>query len=68
VQRDDVLAAQTDLLRLVRALRSDTAPPLRCLATVSLLLTDGAGPIFAPHPRGTLAEIAFQTAFLAEAG
>jgi hypothetical protein len=67
VQRDEVLTAQADLLRLARALRSEPAPPLRCIAVVSLILTDGAGPVFAPHPRGTLAEIAFHAAFLAEA-
>jgi hypothetical protein len=68
VQHDEVMAAQPDLLRLVRALRSEPAPPLRCIAIVSLLLSDGAGPVFAPHSHGTLAEIAFQAAFLAEAG
>jgi hypothetical protein len=68
VQRDEVLMAQADLIRLVRALRSEPAPPLRCIAIVSLLLSDGAGPVSAPHPRGTLAEIAFRAAFLAEAG
>jgi hypothetical protein len=68
VQRDEVLAAQPDLLRVVRALRSEPAPPLRTIAIVSVLLTDGAGPVFAPHAHGTLAEIAFQAAFLAEAG
>jgi hypothetical protein len=31
------------------------------------LLTDGSGPIFVPHPVGTLVELAFQAAFLAEA-
>jgi hypothetical protein len=51
----------------VRALRSEPAPPVRVIAAVSLLLTDGAGPMFAPHPHGTLTEAAFQAAFLAEA-
>jgi hypothetical protein len=68
VQRDAVLAAQTDLLRLVRALRAEPGPPVRVIAAVSLWLTDGAGPVFAEHPRGTLAEAAFQAAFHAEAG
>jgi hypothetical protein len=68
VQRDEVLAAQHDLMRLVRALRSDLAPSVRSIAAVSLLLTDGAGPVFAPQPPGTLSEAAFQAAFHAEAG
>jgi hypothetical protein len=68
VQREAVLAAQHDLLRLVRVLRSEPAPPVQAIATVSLLLTDGTGPLFAPHPQGTLSEAAFQAAFHAEAG
>jgi hypothetical protein len=67
VQRAEVVSAQPDLLRLVAALRSEPAPSLRSIAAVSLLLADGAGPLFAPHPSGTLAEVAFQAAFLAEA-
>jgi hypothetical protein len=68
VRRDEVLAAQRDLLRLVAALRSAPAPPVRSIAAVSLLLTDGTGPLFAPYPRGSLREVAFQAAFCAEAG
>jgi hypothetical protein len=68
VQRNAVLAAEHDLVRLVRALRSDQAPAVRGIAAVSLLLTDGTGPVFAPHPPGTLSEAAFQAAFHAEAG
>ena len=67
VQREAVLAAQHDLLRLVRALRSEPSPPVRSIAMVSVLLTDGSGPVFAPHPVGTLVELAFQAAFHAEA-
>jgi hypothetical protein len=67
IQREAVLAAQHDLLRLVRALRSEPSAPVRAIAIVSLLLTDGSGPIFVPHPVGTLVELAFQAAFLAEA-
>ncbi|HEX5617383.1 MAG TPA: hypothetical protein VFX51_03135 [Solirubrobacteraceae bacterium] len=67
VQRDEVLLAQRDLLRLVQALRSDRPAPVRGVAAVSALLTDGAGPLFAPHPSGTLREAAFQAAFHAEA-
>src|SRR5262245_24139198 len=52
VQRDEVRTAEHDLLRLVRALRSAPPPPVRGIAEASLLLTDGAGPVFAPHPHG----------------
>ena len=68
VEREQVLAAQRDLLRLAAALRAEPGPPVRAIATVSVLLTDGSGPVFRPHPAGTLAEIAFQAAFQAEAG
>ena len=68
VQREEVLTAEHDLLRLVRALRSEPTPPVRGIAAVSLLLTDGTGPVFAPHPHGALSEAAFQAAFHAEAG
>jgi hypothetical protein len=68
VQRDEVLAAEHDLLRLARALRSEPAPPVRGIAAVSLLLTDGTGPLFAPHSHGTLSELAFRAAFHVEAG
>jgi hypothetical protein len=67
IQRDQVLAAQRDLMRLVAALRSEPGPPVRTIAAVSLLLTDGTGPVFAPSPDGALREAAFQAAFYAEA-
>ena len=35
---------------------------------VSLLLTEGAGPLFRKHPAGTLREAAFRAAFQLEAG
>jgi hypothetical protein len=68
VERAAVLSAQDDLLRLVRALRSEPGPAVHGIAAVSLLLTDGGGPVFAPHPPGALREAAFQAAFHAEAG
>ena len=68
VQREEVLIAQRDLSRLARALRAEPGPPVRAIAVASVLLTDGAGPVFARYPRGTLAETALQAAFLAEAG
>jgi hypothetical protein len=60
--------AQRDLLRLVAALHSEPARSVRSIAAVSVLLTDGAGPMFAPSPHGTLSEVAFQADFYAEAG
>lgn len=67
VRRAEVLTAQHDLLRLVEALRAESGPPVRAIAVASVLLTDGTGPVFAPYPHGTLAEVAFQAAFHAEA-
>lgn len=68
VQREEVLAAQRDLLRLAAALRAEPGPAVRATAAASLLVTDGSGPIFSPHPAGTLRTVAFQAAFHAEAG
>jgi hypothetical protein len=68
VQRDEVLAAQNDLLRLAAGLRAVPRPSVRAAAAVSLLVEDGTGPVFSPHPPGTLQEAAFQAAFHAEAG
>jgi hypothetical protein len=67
VQRTEVLAAQRDLLRLVAALRAVPGPSVRATAAASLLVTDGTGPVFSPHPAGTLRTAAFQAAFHAEA-
>jgi hypothetical protein len=46
------------------------SPPAeaRGIAEVSLLLTDGAGPLFTEHPAGTLRESSFRAAFHLEAG
>jgi hypothetical protein len=52
----------------VAALHSEPARSVRSIAAVSVLLTDGAGPMFAPSPHGTLSEVAFQADFYAEAG
>jgi hypothetical protein len=68
VARDEVLAARDDLLRAARALRAEPRSNARGIAEVSLLLTDGAGPLFAAHPPGTLREVAFRAAFHLEAG
>jgi hypothetical protein len=68
VRREEVQAARADLLRLAAALRAEPGPPVRAIAAASLLLTDGAGPLFSEHPPGTLREAAFQAAFHAEAG
>ena len=68
VVRDEVRDAHRDLLRLAEALRADPAVSVRAIATASLLLSDGAGPLFNPHPTETLSDIAFRAAFHAEAG
>jgi hypothetical protein len=68
IQRAEVLAAERDLLRLVAALRAEPAAPVRAIAAVAVLLSDGTGPVFAPYPRGALREAAFVAAFHAEAG
>ena len=68
VQRDEVQAARSDLLRLAAALRAEPGPPVRAVAAASLLLTDGTGPLSAEHRPGALREAAFQAAFHAEAG
>jgi hypothetical protein len=68
VDREEVLAARTELLRLAAALRAEPSPPVRAVAAASLLLTDGAGPVFNPYPPGTLREATFQAAYYAEAG
>jgi hypothetical protein len=66
--REEVLAARRDLLRIAEALRAETTAPVRSIAEVSLLLTDGAGPMFTQHPPGTLREAVFRAAFHVEAG
>jgi hypothetical protein len=68
VAREKVLAARRDLLRIAEALGAETTAPVRSIAEVSLLLTDGAGPMFTQHPPGTLREAVFRAAFHVEAG
>ena len=53
---------------LERVVADAVAPPVRSIAEASLLLIDGTGPVFNPHPPGTLSEAAFRAAFHAEAG
>jgi hypothetical protein len=54
VNRREVLAARTELLLLAAALRGASHPDPRGVAGAELLLTDGAGPVFAPCPPGSL--------------
>ena len=68
VANEEVLAARHDLLRVADALRAEPPAEARGIAEVSLLLTDGAGPLFTEHPAGTLREAAFRAAFHLEAG
>ena len=67
VARDEVLAARDELLRVAGLLRAEPPGGVRGIAEVSLLLTDGSGPLFAEHPPGTLREAAFRAAFHLEA-
>ena len=67
VQRDAVLEARRDLLRLAAALRDEPAPDVRAIAEASLLVTDGGGPVFVPHAAGTLRRAALQAVSRAEA-
>jgi hypothetical protein len=67
VVRGEVRRARQELLRLVEALRAEPPGHVRGIAAVSLLLTDGAGPLFAEHPTGTLREAALRAAFHLEA-
>jgi hypothetical protein len=67
VQREQVLAARSELLRLAAALRNGHEPDVRAVAMASVLLTDGAGPVFAPHPDGALRELASRAASSVEA-
>ncbi len=68
VQREAVLEARRELLRLAAALRDEPAPDVRAIAEASLLVTDAGGPVFALHPRGALRQAALRAAFHAEAG
>jgi hypothetical protein len=54
VQRREVLVARDDLLLLAAALRGAAHPDPAGVAGASLLLTDGAGPVYAPCPPGAL--------------
>jgi hypothetical protein len=67
VQRKQVRDARGELLRLAAALRNGHEPSVRAVAMASVLLTDGASPVFAPHPRGALRQLAFRAAYTAEA-
>ena len=60
VQRTAIVAARPFLLSLLDTLRDVEQPRPAGLARVELLLTDGAGPIYAPSDRGTLASRAFR--------
>ena len=68
VAREEVLSARGDLLRVAEALRAEPPCDVRGIAEVSLLLTDGSGPLFTRRPAGTLREAALRAAFHLEAG
>jgi hypothetical protein len=48
MQRRQIVAAQAEIRRLVRALRSGIAVQARGVAIASVLLTDGTGPLYNP--------------------
>jgi hypothetical protein len=54
VQRRAVLNARSELLLLAAALRTAPDPQPRGIAAVSVLLSDGAGPLFTEHPAHAL--------------
>lgn len=60
LQREAILAARPFLLSLLDALREIEHPRAAGVARVELLLTDGAGPIYAPSYPGTLASAAYR--------
>jgi hypothetical protein len=62
VQRDAVIAARPFLAYLLERLREVEAPRPAGVARTRLLLEEGAGPIYSPSPRGTLAAAAYRAA------
>ena len=57
-QRRQVRDARTALLELAAALRSPEPVAVEAVAIVARVLTDVAGPVYAPWPAGALAELA----------
>jgi hypothetical protein len=68
VQRAEVRAARMELLRLAAVLSRTPRPGVRGVAAAAMLLTDGGGPVFSPHPPGALREAAIRAAANVEAG
>lgn len=62
LQREAILAARPFLLNLRQRLRETENPRPAGVARVELLLTDGAGPLYAPSPPGTLGSRAYRAA------
>jgi hypothetical protein len=60
LQRQAILAARPFLVSLLDTLREVEHPQPAGLARAELLLTDGAGPVYAPSYPGTLASLAFR--------
>jgi hypothetical protein len=54
LQRESIAAAHGEMLRLVAALRTAQAPCPRGVAMAMRLLTDDAGPLYAPYPGAAL--------------
>jgi hypothetical protein len=62
LQREAIRAARPFLLNLRERLRETESPRAAGVARVELLLTDGAGPLYAPSHPGTLASLACRAA------
>jgi hypothetical protein len=62
LQRDAILAARPFLRNVRQRLRETATPWAAGVARVELLLSDGAGPLYAPSYPGTLASRAYRAA------
>jgi hypothetical protein len=61
LRRDLIVAAEADIRELQRSLRASAPVPARGVAIASILLADGAGPLYNRHSRVDL-EVAVQEA------
>jgi hypothetical protein len=54
IQKDELLAAQPEIRRLIALLRAPRPVSAAGVALASEILTDGAGPVYCPHSATTL--------------
>lgn len=57
VQHGQIGAAESDIRRLIRALRAEHPVAVRGVAAASLLLTDGTGPVYSPAAAARLPRV-----------